>query len=330
MKATSKRAIIKENKKLKLLLIIREIKAGEREQMTQAELAAELEVTERYTRELIRLLRLEGKIQTWNPGLLRDEQGRFIKVGTPNEEPHLIGAPLEYFFPRELLPQDKVGSIDGKLCRKPLGTEIQILSHQVVRSVPIGLTKHAKSLEPRKPEIHRLSSYDSDKVNNTSYMSYLSNYQEPNISSNNIYGGQPSTQTSASSYIETIPHGFFIDDTLPRRKEEIKPAERTPQEAALDRIRRLVFQIESCRKDVEEYACVDAELLLDLIPGFEKEIDRIAGEHGITAIPGDEFSKAKMESIRARTFAETQKKPEDFDDMSGPPLTKEEIEKLFG
>lgn len=52
MRPDCNRALRKENRKLRLLLLIREIEAGAREKITQAQMAEELGVTERYAREL--------------------------------------------------------------------------------------------------------------------------------------------------------------------------------------------------------------------------------------------------------------------------------------
>lgn len=152
------RALTKENRKLRLLLLIREIEAGAREKITQAQMAEELGVTERYARELIRSLRTEGEIRTWNSGPLRDEKGRFVKVGRANEEPHFIGTPLQYFFPEQLCVQDEMDAVEGKLSHRPLGTENPNQRHVESSSVPNGGTVLDSDLEPESVEKAEFSS----------------------------------------------------------------------------------------------------------------------------------------------------------------------------
>lgn len=149
---------MKENRKLRLLLLIREIKAGAREKITQAQMAEELEVTERYTRELIRLLRREGEIRTWNAGPLRDEKGRFVKAGRANEEPHFIGTPLQYYFPEQLSVKDELDAVEGKLSHRPLGTENPNQRHVERSSVPNGGAVPDSDLEPESVEKAGVSS----------------------------------------------------------------------------------------------------------------------------------------------------------------------------
>jgi|GEM_PF-1809707 len=152
MKPDCNRVLKKENHKLRLLLLIREIQAGAREKSTQAQMAEELGVTERYCRELIRSLRTEGKIRTWNAGPLRDEKGRFVKVARTNEEPHFIGTPLQYFFPEQLSVQDEIDAVEGKLSHRPLGTGNPNQRHVENRSVPNGGVVPDSDLEPESLE----------------------------------------------------------------------------------------------------------------------------------------------------------------------------------
>jgi len=169
---------MKENKKLRLLLLIREIEAGAREKITQAQMAEELGVTERYARELIRLLRTEGKVRTWNAGPLRDEKGRFVKVARANEEPHFIGTPLQYFFPEQLWVQDEADARDGKLSHRPLAIEIPNRRSTRNASVPDGGAVLDNDLEPELVEIEESS---SDELASIDYLIPFFKEPEPEV-----------------------------------------------------------------------------------------------------------------------------------------------------